>query len=336
MWFFRQPNGHSWLWWGVPFAILLMAQPVGHEPSTAAAYLRGMIWIPSPEPRYDQRLSPVPPVAFEPASARKRPASIDPRLGSDIRRFGRHLTRIPLVARPTVPQRGPHVERLVFLGAAGTATLTLFYHKLNASFGQPQHPFRLGSDWHSDHALQLDEFLHFTGSYHLTQAMTAMLRWAGLSSRRATWYGALSVGTVMTALEVVDGTRNGEPASISDFAANLAGVAFAVAKPRVPWLRNLDFSISFSDPESLFKRALLLRYDRVRAWMSYALHDVVRLPVSVAVGYGVEHPFTPRASRRYFLGLGLTLSDVFPNEHPREIGAFDWLGVLRLSASFEL
>ncbi|MFQ5708562.1 MAG: DUF2279 domain-containing protein [bacterium] len=225
--------------------------------------------------------------------------------------------------------------RLLFLGAIGSGTLTFLYREFNASFGAPNRKLRIGSDWTSDHAMQLDEFLHFMGSYHLTQAMTSLLRWSGVPGGKASLYGALGVGTLMTALELLDGMRSRKPASITDFAANIGGIAFALVRPKSAFLRNIDFSVSFDHPTGLFKRDLLLRYDHIRAWVSYSLKQQLNLPLSLGLGYGVRKPFEEAASRQYYLSLGLNLAELFSARRRTEIGNFDWLGAFRISPAIK-
>lgn len=227
--------------------------------------------------------------------------------------------------------------RLTTLGTVGVATFALIYRKFNLTFGRPKQRFRLGSDWTSDNAMQLDEFLHFTGSYHLTQGLTSLFRWGGFSKDEALLFSAVSVGIVMTLMEILDGTRSNEPASITDLTANLGGVMFAVFRPKIPLLRKIEFSITTSAPKTLFNdRAHIIRYDRVRAWISYSLKDQVNIPLSIGLGFGLRKPFKEDVMRDIYLSLGMNLVDLFPRDKVDEIGKFDWLGFYRISPSLKL
>lgn len=233
------------------------------------------------------------------------------------------------------PAQSPHLIRLGIIGAVGAGAFTILNLKLNDSFKGPDRTFRVSSDWTSDHAMQMDEFLHFSGSYHLTQAMAVVLGWSGFSNRRARLYSGLGVATAMTTMEFLDGLRGDKPSSVSDFAANLSGVAFALIRPSSGFLQRIDFSISVNDPR-LIKRDLRLRFEKIRAWVSYSLHDHIKLPVSVALGYGVQRPFMESASRDYYVGIGLNLAEIFSSSHSNEIQPFDWLGFYRISPAIKL
>lgn len=232
----------------------------------------------------------------------------------------------------------PRWVRLAMMGTLASGAIAFLYREFNTTFGSPNRKFRLGSDWTSDNAMQLDEFLHFTGSYHLTQGLTSLLRWGGIPENKALLYSVLSVGTFLTIMEILDGTRSSQPASFTDFVSNFAGVTFAALRPKFSALRKIEVSISTtSDPKTLFSdRAHFIRYDRVRAWISYSLKQVLDLPLSIGLGFGLNKPFKDNVSRDFYLSFGLNLADLFSTNEHNEIGNLDWLGFYRISPSLKL
>jgi hypothetical protein len=232
----------------------------------------------------------------------------------------------------------PRWVRLAMMGTLASGAIAFLYREFNTTFGSPNRKFRLGSDWTSDNAMQLDEFLHFTGSYHLTQGLTSLLRWGGIPENRALLYSVLSAGTFLTIMEILDGTRSSQPASITDFVSNFAGLTFAALRPKIPALRKIEFSITTTiNLRTLFSdRAHFIRYDRVRAWISYSLQQEVDLPLSIGLGFGLNKPFKDDVSRDFYFGFGLNLADLFPNNNHNEIGNLDWLGFYRISPSLKL
>ena len=209
-------------------------------------------------------------------------------------------------------------------------TLTLgigayaFQH-YNSLFGHIGQSFKIGNDWNKDHTLHFDELLHFQGGYRITQAVSAVYRWAGLSQRTSDWIGFGTSALIMTSLEYVDGRRKNDQASYSDLAANFLGMGFALARARCGWLRDFDLRISYRTPADPFRRSTVKRYDRMTHWLTYDLHRVLRIPLHFGLGYSVVNAHRPGVQAQYFFGVGISPVVVLEKFFPKAVGPLAWL-----------
>lgn len=71
--------------------------------------------------------------------------------------------------------------------------------------------------------LQMDKVGHATTSYYLSQVGFSACRWAGLSSRKATWWGGVTGFTYLTVIEILDGFSSEWGFSTGDLIANTSG-----------------------------------------------------------------------------------------------------------------
>ncbi|GAB2780220.1 hypothetical protein HNQ93_001382 [Hymenobacter luteus] len=72
---------------------------------------------------------------------------------------------------------------------------------------------------------QMDKAGHFWGAFHESRGAVDMLRWAGVPSRKALWYGGLVGVLLQSPIELLDGRDPQYGASASDLAANFLGSA---------------------------------------------------------------------------------------------------------------
>ncbi len=242
----------------------------------------------------------------------------------------------PAVALVSEPHRKISPTRLVGVQLALAIAGYRIFQKYNQFFGGVAQPFKIGNDWNEDNALYADELLHFQGSYRLTQAITELYRWAGVSQGRAELLGATIAASAMTFLEYVDGRRKDDEASYSDLTANFLGVTFALLKPRVPLFRYIDFHISYRGLTDPLKKRKLLNYDRITHWLSFNLEPVVNVPVRAAVGYGVRNAFRKNARPKLFLGIGIGLGQLLKNRMLHLPGPFNWLDVYQVGVQFQV
>ncbi len=226
--------------------------------------------------------------------------------------------------------------RLVGVQLASAIAGYRIFQKYNQFFGGVAQPFKIGSDWTKDNAIYSDELLHFQGSYRLTQAITELYRWAGVSQNRAEWLGATIAATAMTFLEYIDGRRANDEASYSDLTANFLGVTFALLKPRVPLFRYIDFHVSYRGLTDPLQKQKLLNYDRITHWLAVEMEPLTGLPFHAAVGYGVSHTFQKNAHPKLLLGFGIGLGQLLKNHLIRLPGPFQWLDVYQIGVQFQV
>ena len=82
----------------------------------------------------------------------------------------------------------------------------------------PLHWFNDLPEWQ-----QLDKCGHFWGAFQESRGAVDMLRWAGLSEKKAIWYGSFFGFVLQSPIEILDGRDPQYGASASDLAANFLG-----------------------------------------------------------------------------------------------------------------
>ena len=90
---------------------------------------------------------------------------------------------------------------------------------------EPLHWFNDLHEWQ-----QLDKAGHFWGAFQESRGAVDMLRWAGLSEKKAIWYGSFVGFVVQSPIEILDGFDPEYGASASDLAANFLGSAGLLAQ----------------------------------------------------------------------------------------------------------
>lgn len=207
-------------------------------------------------------------------------------------------------------------ERLALVQAATLGMGGYGFVKYNGLFGKVGQPFKIGNDLTKDHTLLFDEVMHFQGSYRITQAVSGIYQWAGVSKSASDWIGAGTSAFIMTTLEYVDGRRVKDEASYSDLVANFAGIGFALAKTRVSFLQDFDLRFSYLTPADPFRHDTVKRYERMTHWLTYDLNRQWGIPLHLGFGYGVRHPFKPKVKPQYFFGIGLSPLEILSHLSP--------------------
>ncbi len=137
----------------------------------------------------------------------------------------------PAVApAPTPPDslvRRAHRLRYIGLGTA-LGYGTIYTGLTTAWYTGPRVPLHWFNDlpeWE-----QLDKCGHFWGSFVESEGAVDMLRWAGLSEKKAIWYGAFVGFAIQSPIELLDGQDPAYGASATDLAANFLGSAAVLAQ----------------------------------------------------------------------------------------------------------
>lgn len=122
-----------------------------------------------------------------------------------------------------------HRRRLGLLVGGSTLGYGVLYTGLSTAWytGErvPLHWFDDLREWR-----QLDKCGHFWGAFHISRGAVDMLHWAGLSKRKALWYGAFVGFAIQSPLELLDGRDPAYGASATDLAANFLGSAALFAQ----------------------------------------------------------------------------------------------------------
>lgn len=227
-------------------------------------------------------------------------------------------------------------SRLALISGGGIGLSIFAFQRFNTYFGGVAQPFSIGSDWHKDHALHVDELLHFQGNYRIAQGLTHLFHWVGFDSKTSEIAGISSTAAIMTLLEYTDGRRPNDEASYSDLIANLLGLTFAYAKSDMEALRDFDVKFSYSHPLDFMRSETLLDYNRMTHWLTYDLKSKTKLPVHVGLGYGVQNAFSTEVRSELYLGVGITASDLIHLYFPQSRGWLSWLNMYFFSLHFKI
>lgn len=201
-------------------------------------------------------------------------------------------------------QDSVNYARLAILGG-GLLTVGVV-HQLyvqNAWWKNYRGPFHFREDLH--YARNVDKVGHFYAGMLTSYLGDRAMEWSGFRPEKAVWYGAL-IGTAFELyVEVQDGFSTLWGFDRVDFAADVAGAAFPVAKYYIPFLENVDMKFSYlpsnaepprSGPFQNQKRLVVDDYEGQRFWLSLKVGNLLPNPVKsvwpdfleIALGLGVR------------------------------------------------
>ena len=161
------------------------------------------------------------------------------------------------------------------------------------------HFFNDNTEW-----FQMDKAGHVFSSYNVGFAGIELLKWSGVTRKKAIWYGG-SVGFVyLGIIEVLDGFSSQWGFSWGDFAANTTGALMLVGQELVWKKQRITLKYSFQPsiytqyrPEALgnnFSQQLLKDYNGQTYWLSVNIASFIKKEskfpkwLNVALGYGAE------------------------------------------------
>ena len=203
---------------------------------------------------------------------------------------------------------------------------------------------RVSFHWYNDNGgwLQLDKAGHAYAAYFESAIGYHALRWAGVSRRKALWYGGMLGLVLQTPIEVFDGLYEGYGFSWGDMATNAAGSLLFAGQQALWDEQRVRMKFSYApSPYARYRPWVLGEtpgqrffqdYNGHTYWLSLNLHAVAPqwgLPpwLNVAVGYsgnGMLSEFTNPAfsrgirmpdlerHRQYFLSVDLDLTRFNP------------------------
>jgi len=183
------------------------------------------------------------------------------------------------------------------------------------------------------YGLNVDKFGHFYGSYLLEYIISRTLNWANISEESSMWIGSGGALLFQTYVEIEDGFSKWGFDRV-DFASDVAGAAFPVARYYIPCIQNTDVKLSYH-PSSLLgnpggigfqgqKHIMLDDYEGQTLWLSVKVHNL--LPegakpywpgfLCLALGYGARDIANPHPFRVYFLALDFDMTKLIPPNTP--------------------
>lgn len=185
--------------------------------------------------------------------------------------------------------------------------------------------------FHEDlvYGLNVDKIGHFYGAYALEFVIGKCLEWSNVSEEKALWIGSSGGLLFQTYVEIEDGFSAWGFDRV-DFASDVGGAAWPIARYYVPFLQNFDLKFSYHPSRLLGsnegigfkgqKHLMIDDYEGQTFWMDLKVHNLLPEAVKeywpdflcVAAGYAARDVAGPDPYRVYFLGLDLDMTKVIP------------------------
>ena len=197
--------------------------------------------------------------------------------------------------------------------------------------------------WYNDNDawLQMDKIGHSFTAYQVGLLGMDIMKWSGLSEKKATWYGG-AYGTVfLTTIEILDGHSAEWGASWGDLLANTSGSALLIAQELLWKDQRIQFKYSYFPSEYAAVNPNLLGdntiqqmlkdYNAQTIWLSNNLHAFLpksKIPkwLNIAIGYGgdgmtsgtqneqfvvtKESCVSNTRTRQFYIGLDINLRKI--------------------------
>jgi hypothetical protein len=219
-------------------------------------------------------------------------------------------------------------NRLALIGGGlfGSMAFIHFYQQ-SGWWRDNRAPFHFQEDL--VYGLNVDKIGHFYGAYTLEFVIGNCLEWSDVSEEKALWWGSAGGLLFQTYVEVEDGFSAWGFDRV-DFASDVGGAAWPIARYYAPFLRNFDLKFSYH-PSPLLgskegigfkgqKHIIIDDYEGQTFWMDLKVHNLLPAEVTsywpdflcVAVGYAARNVAGPNPYRVYFIGLDLDMTKIIP------------------------
>ncbi len=201
----------------------------------------------------------------------------------------------------------------------------------------PFHFFNDDKEW-----LQMDKAGHAFTAYTIGRVGIDMMKWTGVSRKKAIWFGGMMGSVLLNTVEVLDGYSSAWGFSGSDIAANTAGSLFVIGQELLWDEQRIVLKYSFQQskyakyrPSLLggnFQENLLKDYNGQTYWLSVNLSSFMKKEtkfpkwLNIALGYGANGMIGARANpllvditgkeiyferyRQYYLSLDIDLARI--------------------------
>jgi hypothetical protein len=201
--------------------------------------------------------------------------------------------------------RPVNTTKLIMVGGAVTgAMIGIHLYQENGWWKYNRAPFHFTEDL--TYSLGVDKIGHFYGTTVWAFGLKKLLGWADLPERQALFLGSAGALLFQTFLEVEDGFSAWGFDRV-DFASDVAGALWPVARYYSPFLREIDIKLSYRPSEILNtaagagfvgqKHLVVDDYEGQTYWLSVppanmlpgAAGEIWPGFLDVAVGYGVRN-----------------------------------------------
>ena len=159
--------------------------------------------------------------------------------------------------------------------------------------------------WYNDNDtwLQMDKMGHAFSAYQTGLLGMDIMKWSGVSEKKAIWYGGAYGAVFLTTIEILDGHSTEWGASWGDLLANTSGSVLLIAQELLLKEQRVQFKYSFYpshyadlNPDLLGENTfqqVLKDYNAQTIWLSSNLYSFLlksKIPkwMNIAIGYGVN------------------------------------------------
>jgi hypothetical protein len=218
--------------------------------------------------------------------------------------------------------------RLALVGGTLFGSMVVIHiYQQNGWWKDNRAPFHFQEDL--VYGLGVDKIGHFYGAYLLGFAISKCAIWSNVSEESAMWIGSAGGLLFQTYVEVEDGFSTWGFDRV-DFASDVGGAAWPIARHYVPYLQNFDLKLSYHTSSLLGeaggsgfkgqKHLLIDDYEGQTLWMGIKVHNI--LPeqwksywpdfLNLAVGYGARDVAGASPHRVFFLAPDLDMTKIIP------------------------
>lgn len=255
---------------------------------------------------------------------------------------------------------------LVSSSVVGSLTASYLYVQ-NAWWSAEQIPFHFddGSDF--TYALNLDKAGHFLGGIQASDLFSSSMRWTGMKTTKALWYGAAFGAGLQLAIEMKDAYAPYWGFSKWDLALGSAGSLWPVLQYHNKDFNAISFKLSYYKRSNIYWQLDQQRgketnslawqddYPNQTYWMAFDVnhfHDLCCWPdwLNLAIGYGIDDTqylddnlTKTGGNREFYIAFDYDLQKIFKNwDSPVGKKVLHWLNymhfpapTIRISPKFE-
>ena len=223
---------------------------------------------------------------------------------------------------------GVNNGRLAIVGGTLLSSMVVIhFYQQNGWWKDNRTSFHFQEDL--EYGLWVDKVGHFYGAYLLSFLISSAVEWANVPEERALWIGSAGGLLFQTYVEVEDGFSTWGFDRV-DFAADVAGAAWPVARYYVSSPRNVDLKLSYR-PSPLLgapggigfhgqQHLVIDDYEGQNFWLSMKVENVLPQAwkpywpdfLCVALGYGARDVAGDNPHRAWYLALDYDMTNLIP------------------------
>jgi hypothetical protein len=232
-------------------------------------------------------------------------------------------------SRTVAPDTSVSSLRLALIGGALASSMVVIHvYQQNGWWRDNRTSFHFQEDL--VYGLSVDKIGHFYGASLLEFVIGNCAKWANASDQEALWLGAGGGLLFQTYVEVEDGFSTWGFDRV-DFASDVAGAAWPVARYYVPSLRNYDLKLWYH-PSPLLgsaggsgfrgqKHLIIDDYEGQTFWLSAKVHNLLPAAAQqywpsflcVALGYGARDIAKQNPYPVWYVALDYDMTKIIPD-----------------------